>query len=583
MKTNTLLTVFFLLISINTFSQPIWTKVLDAQNHNKSTSIGNTLLNDSIILQVGYIGHGGYFLPSYVLNSLLAYDLHGNILWHVEGLNQDSKNICSEKLTVERLNGSKSEKSPTYSPGGLFELVSANSDQIYAVGYYHDYWFEGFLTISKFDNNGDLITQNKHFWENTEDFESKKPVTMDVYEGNKILIGLYDNTVVKTDAFEQVSWLKIYEFNIKQVGFINENRFFIRASQNLYLADREGNIMDSVEFDDECLNSKVHNDTVYQLFSDKLIALDSDLNILDTIYITQDISLKSIKSFHDNLWLMGLKDQEIKMIKIENNTASEPLTFDLYIESPDFLISASRFIFTGTSQSGQMAVYSYDIEEEEPESCIWANIEIVDFNISNIEHEYIDNDPYDPIAIAFEYDTEITIYNNSDDIIESFAVFTYLMKVGVEGFKPFFYEKYTDCIINPYEEITINLPRMKKEDPPSDNNEFCFEILAPNSKIEPDISKNTLCKTFDVVGTGDFYHINSIIVYPNPTSNHLYVNLGKEGFSITTLKDINGRKIYEKTSNHSEIILNISTLKSGVYILTIIANNEQITKKIIKK
>jgi hypothetical protein len=556
--------------------------VLDAQNHNKSTSIGNALLSDSIILQAGYAGHGGYYLPSFVLNSLFAYDLQGNILWHAEGLYQDAKVIGSEKLKAERLPLSKGIKSPTYSPGGLFELISVNSDDIYAVGYYHDYWHEGFLAISKFDKNGDLITQNKHYWENEEEFESKKPITMDVYEGGEIIIGLLDNTILKTDSFGQVVWLKNFEFSIKEIGFINDNRFFIMTSENLYLADMEGNILDSVGFEDECLSSKVHNDTIYQLFSSKLIALDYDLNILDTINITQNISLKSIKSYNDNLWLMGLKDQEIKMIRIENLTASEPLIFDLYIESPDFLISDSQFIFTGTSQSGQIAVYTYDIEEE-PENYIWPNIEIIDFQISNVEYEYIDNDPYDSIAIAFEYDTDMTIYNNSDDIIESFAVFTYLMKAGVEGYKPFFYNVFMDFTINPYEEITFSLPRMRKDDPPSDNNEFCFELLAPNSKIEPDISNNILCKTFDIVGIDDFNHNNYYTIYPNPTKDHLNVNFGKEGLKTIILKDSNGRKVYERTTVDSEIIMNISALKPGLYLLSIIANNEQSTKKIIKK
>ena len=171
MKTITLVSIF-LLIGLNLFSQPIWTRVLDAKNHNKSTAISNELLGDSIILQAGYAGHSGYFSPSYVLNSLFAFDLERKILWHVGGFYQDYKDIGSEKLTP----GIKDIKSPTYSPGGRFELISVNSDQIYAVGYQHDFWDEGFLTISKFDKNGDLLVQNKHSWENPEDFEVKIPI-----------------------------------------------------------------------------------------------------------------------------------------------------------------------------------------------------------------------------------------------------------------------------------------------------------------------------------------------------------------------------------------------------------------------
>jgi hypothetical protein len=272
---------------------------------------------------------------------------------------------------------------------------------------------------------------------------------------------------------------------------------------------------------------------------------------------------------------MGLKDQEIKMVKIENLTASDPLTFDLYVESPDFLNADSQFIFTGTSHSGQIALYSYDIEEE-PENYIWPNIEIVDFNVSNIEYEY---DPNDPIAEAFKYDTEMTIYNNSDDIIESFAVFTYLL-IGVEG-QPFFYNIFTDHTINPFEEITFSLPRMIKYDRPSHNNEFCFEILAPNSKIEPNISKNILCKTFNIVGVDDFHPENSFIIYPNPASNKVTIMNLNEPAHFRIFNIFGQVKSIGALDQNYEI--NLNNLSNGVYFIELNYNNQRTILKVLKE
>jgi len=530
---------------------------MDAQEHNKSTAAGNALLNDSIILLAGYVGHGGYTLPSFVENSLIAFDLDGNILWHV--------------------NGSNDSKSPVFFPGGLFGLISSHANHIYAVGYKYDYWGESFLSFSKLDEQGDMVFQNKHFWENPEEYENKSPVSMDVYEGKEIIIVLHDNTVVKTDASGQFHWFPTdYGFEIKQIGFVN-NSFFMMTDESLHLADWEGNILDAVVFEDACLEAVVHNDTIYQLFSNKLILLDSDLQIIDTIAVSQNIALKSLKHFDDKLWVMGVQDQQIQMVKIEHHAASEPLTFDLFIESPDFLIAGSRFIFTGTSQSEQIAVYAYD-NEEEPDSHIWPDIELVDFTISNLEYEFIDTEP-----IAFYFDTEMTIYNNSDDLIETFAVFTTLMDIGIYAFKPFFYEKFTEYTIHPYEELIIQLPRMRKDDPPSHNNEFCFELLAPNSRIEPDISNNLLCKTFDIVRADDLQHANNFLVYPNPAKDFLTINTNKEELIHLALKNSYGQLVYDKTTFASEVILDISALESGLYLLTIVANNDRITQKVIKE
>jgi hypothetical protein len=450
------------------------------------------------------------------------------------------------------------------------------------VGYNYDYWGESFLAFSKFDEYGDLIFQNKHFWDNPEEYENMSPVAMDVNEGKEIIMVLHDNTVVKTDASGQFIWLESYDFEIDQIGFINDNRFFMMTAEGLYLADLEGNMLGSVLFEDACLNAVMNNDTIYQLFSNKLISLDVDLQIIDTIPVSQDSILNSLKALDDKLWVMGLNDQEIKMVKIENHAASEPLTFDRYVQSPDFLITGSRFIFTGTSPSGQIAVYSYD-SEEEPENYIWPNIEIVDFHISNLEYEYIDNDPYDPIAIAFYYDTEMTIYNNSNDVIETFAVYTALMDNGVYAFTPFFYEKFTEYSILPYEEKTIYLPRMRKDDPPTQNNEFCFELLAPNSRIEPDINNNLLCKTFDIVRADDLQDENNFIVYPNPAKDYLFLQSREDGLKQFALLNIYGQVVYEKTTFQSETIVDISALEPGLYLLTIVANNERVTKKVIKE
>ncbi|MDR4988985.1 MAG: T9SS type A sorting domain-containing protein [Bacteroidales bacterium] len=557
MKAGGLFSIIIFLLSINSFSQPLWTRVLDAQEHNKSTAAGNALLNNSIILQAGYVGHGGYALPNFVANSLIAYDLDGNVLWHVSGSNDS--------------------KSPVFFPGGLFGLISSHANHIYAVGYNYDYWGESFLSFSKFDEQGGLVFQNKHFWENPYEYENMSPVSMDVYESKEIIIALHDNTVVKTDASGQFIWLPSYDFEIIQIGFFNNNSIFMMTDESLYLADLDGTILNAVVFEDACLEAVVHNDTIYQLFSNIIISLDADLQIIDTIPVSQHIALKSLKHVDDKLWVMGVKDQQIQMVKIENHAASEPLTFELLVQSPDFLIADSRFIFTGTSPSGQIAVYSYE-NEEEPDVYIWPDIELVDFTISNLEYEYIDTEP-----IAIYFDTEMTIYNNSDDVIETFAVFTTLMKNGVYAFTPFFYEKFTEYAIHPYEELTIQLPRMRKDDPPSHNNEFCFELLAPNSGIEPDISQNLLCKTFDIVSADDLQHSNSLLVYPNPAKDYLVVNASKDGLIHIALKNSYGQVVYDKTTFASEVILDISTLSPGLYLLTIVANNDRITKKVIKE
>jgi hypothetical protein len=48
--------------------------------------------------------------------------------------------------------------------------------------YNYDYWDETFLSFSKFNEHGNLISQNKHLWINPEEYETRSPVSMDVYD-----------------------------------------------------------------------------------------------------------------------------------------------------------------------------------------------------------------------------------------------------------------------------------------------------------------------------------------------------------------------------------------------------------------
>jgi len=74
---------------------------------------------------------------------------------------------------------------------------------------------------------------------------------------------------------------------------------------------------------------------------------------------------------------------------------------------------------------------------------------------------------------------------------------------------------------------------------------------------------------------------NTIIVFPNPTSDYLKVSDLKDNTKIT-IYSISGKKVKEiKTSGESKTIIETSNLAKGTYILNIKWNNKDINKKII--
>ncbi|HOY48024.1 MAG TPA: SBBP repeat-containing protein [Flavobacteriales bacterium] len=88
---------------------------------------------------------------------------------------------------------------------------------------------------------------------------------------------------------------------------------------------------------------------------------------------------------------------------------------------------------------------------------------------------------------------------------------------------------------------------------------------------------------FLALGIIDFNHLQSVSVYPMPVSNMLTVEFSKKLTNASiVLIDLAGEKVFEgKQSNTSVIVLDISGLASGIYVLHVNSDQGNSTKKIV--
>jgi len=76
---------------------------------------------------------------------------------------------------------------------------------------------------------------------------------------------------------------------------------------------------------------------------------------------------------------------------------------------------------------------------------------------------------------------------------------------------------------------------------------------------------------------------NDIAVYPNPSSDQVYVDFGKNKVSKICLYSVNGALVFEENiKNKSHEIIDISGLRTGVYFVKVFGDNNVCTKKILK-
>ncbi|HMR89076.1 MAG TPA: aryl-sulfate sulfotransferase [Saprospiraceae bacterium] len=111
---------------------------------------------------------------------------------------------------------------------------------------------------------------------------------------------------------------------------------------------------------------------------------------------------------------------------------------------------------------------------------------------------------------------------------------------------------------------------------PSDYLAFMGKDLTPKGNIElnPDL---TLCDR--LVGSEDFTSAKTYI-YPNPTSEYLWVSGGLKPFNSVLITDQNGRLVKELTKYNGLEPISVSDLPAGIYYISLNnLNAEQFIKK----
>jgi hypothetical protein len=535
MKSSILILLIF--FQINAFPQSFWSKVVDDQNFNKSSLTCSSLFRDSLILLGGYVGNAS--CPG---SELFAYDLKGERAWQ--------KN-------------------------GYFDVIYSDSNSIYNAGYIWGDDVAGLeqVVLTKFDKDGKEIFQTSYPDVPHNYHYEFVPNSIDINDNGEIIVSS-KNSIIRADSLGKVvseTRLKL-KTDISSVQFISASSFLVSTNSALYKSDSHFSTVDSVSFDKNIVSVILKNDTIYCLFPDKLVTMNTDFNVLNTLSASSDIVFDKIKFFGGDLWIQGAQADEAKILHLCKLKITETLTFKSLIPSPDFLVSENQVIFTGTSGSAQIGICSFN-KRVNPDEIKLPDVEIVNFNMENFEIDYSGTFPR-----GYFFDSEMIIKNNGEDTITSFAIYSYLHG-GMNCAHNYFYQKFSEILILPKQEISIQLNRIYEEG--LQNNTICFEVLAPNSRIETITANNRRCLIFDVVKNME--NSPHIQVFPNPTKDILNLKMEENGIKHVRLNSLNGSMVLENQTSACETNLDLTKFNSGIYLLSITSESGRFTQKIVKE
>jgi len=85
-----------------------------------------------------------------------------------------------------------------------------------------------------------------------------------------------------------------------------------------------------------------------------------------------------------------------------------------------------------------------------------------------------------------------------------------------------------------------------------------------------------------IVSVEDLPGALSLRLYPNPVRDFLHVEAGVE-IRLLQITDMQGRSLYSEVINAASCDINLSGLRNGPYLVSIITNGATYTGKIIKE
>ena len=165
-------------------------------------------------------------------------------------------------------------------------------------------------------------------------------------------------------------------------------------------------------------------------------------------------------------------------------------------------------------------------------------------------------------------DDEIVIaFNNSGD-----DYYGYLIKTKIEVDNLSFAPK-----IKHNNSVGIN-----SHNPVSTLNNKRFLVLYPDGDSYYGFVK--LCSTveFDIVNSINHEFSSSYRIYPNPTNGKLFINIDKETKeNIVRVYDLQGRLLLENKFDTNKISISLIGYPKGTYLIKILNENNQLTRRII--
>jgi hypothetical protein len=560
MKKLILILSLIFIVNFHGSSQKLWEKVLSDSRYNKSEYNSSVLVNDTILVVSGLYNWMGCGAPL-----LYALNMKGDSLWMLQ---YDWGDWVGNTSFVE------SDGNFLYTAGStvMGDVISGDEP----------------LFIKKLDLSGKLIAEIRYY---DPDVNSDQffPTGMDLLPGQHILV--YDTEynqkrIARFDLDGNMIWDRIMDFSFEQALFAPDGNIIIRSQSAIHIADSDGEIISEIPLENTLINMMVLGNSLLALAD--TLAWEIDLEQPIFVKNIQNPPVKgalfiSAKVLNEQVWLLSADNENAY---VENITAEESEIYTLPLPAysvQDFEISAEKIILTGSYSPWMVGVLAYGREQTNPD-VEWPDAELTNFEISNIKTFF--NEHTNVVIIdKYTFDTEIEITNYSNEPLNNFVIYSpRWIPPYCSG--PPFYKDITVEDLTYQQSMTLDLGHSIYNfgwNAPQTLISLCYQLIAPNGRMERNIKNNIICKDYDFTDVETIVKANEWKIFPNPVRNELTIQSpGQVSFKYR-LYGTDGRIVMEDSAEQGMQKLNVALLPAGLYILITYYDNQRVVRKILKQ
>jgi|GEM_PF-3529697 len=381
-----------------------------------------------------------------------------------------------------------------------------------------------------------------------------------------------------TDQGDLISTYTLPPGSASASGF--EGDFITRSGSKIYRFDELGNALDSVAVSSDIYALASSENALAALDNETLTLFDSNLDVTESISITQGNYL--ISGTSSGFTLVNAE----KFYRISESGEIEieyGYTAILNFEVEDITAQDDLYILAGAKRSDAFSLdqishrhAAWQMHDNGGAAELWhTDLTLVDISIDELELNESD------FYITYNASVSVTVANTGSFPVSSF----YLNHAQAAGIcHPFFQNEFYEETILHLGETTVSMPSISGFTLPSTADSIwlniCVFVTNPMDQMDWDVSDDSICiSDYYFLSTNDINLGSFVKVYPNPARDVLRID-SELAYSEISMINTLGQIVETKIFN-GQGYLDISHLIPGFYLLKIETERGQVTKKIV--